>query len=225
MTVKIPLRLRGIDLRDADAYGRIDPELTNLFWEANGAVSLAVVYSDEAPSDASHEAVDWARRIAKLMPGVDVAEVHDELVSVPDIAARAGVGPEAVRLWAAGKRRASVRPFPVPRQVVGSESARKSMNLYAWREVVPWIREVLGIDPDEGIQYLNDVQCAHVNAELADIAADPAWHVFRFESCRRATDTQHTREQGVVGIGDATSRVCGNEITSDGYRIISRATC
>ena len=169
MTVKIPLRLQGIDLRDSDAYDRVDREVAELFWMSNGAVSLAVLFSDEAPPVAVADATDYARRIAKLMPGVFVAEVHDELVNTSDIAARAGVAHEAVRLWASGKRRASLRPFPVPRQVVGSGPGGKSVSLYAWREVVSWIRDILGADPDEGIEYLGDLALANLNAELAAI--------------------------------------------------------
>ena len=193
MTVKIPLRLQGLDLRDADAYDRIDPDLAELSWEANGGVSLAVFYSDDSPAIAAGEAADWARRIAKLMPGVRVADAHDELVSTSDIAVRAGVAAEAVRLWAAGKRRASLRPFPNPRQVVGSGSGGKTMNLYAWREVVSWIREVIGTDPDDGIDYLNDAQLASLNAELADPAPAAAWHrisTFSIETERIIADVQ-----------------------------------
>jgi len=166
MTMKIPLRLRGIDLRDT-AYDRIDHELAELLWMSNGAVSLAVLLSDDPVPVAAVGTVGWARRIAKLMPGVSVAEVHDELVSISDIAARAGVAHEAVRLWAIGKRRASLRPFPAPRQVVGAGSGGKTMSLYAWREVVSWIREILGTDPDEGIEYLIDNGLAALNAQLA----------------------------------------------------------
>jgi hypothetical protein len=195
MTVKIPLRLRGIDLRDADAFDRIDPDLADLSWEANGGVSLAVLYSEDPfPVE---EAADWARRIMKLIPGVNVADVHDELVSVSDIAWRAGVAPEAVRLWAAGRRRASLRPFPAPRQVVGSGSG-KSMSLYAWREVVSWIRDVIGIDPDDGIDYLSDSQQANLNAELADIASTAAWRPFDVETAQ-ITAGVHATYSGSTG--------------------------
>jgi hypothetical protein len=190
MTVKIPLRLRGLDLRDAEAYNRIDPDLAELSWEANGGVSLAVFYSDDPSPVAVETAADWARRIAKLMPGVCVADVHDELVSVSDIAARTGVAAEAVRLWAAGKRRTSLRPFPAPRQVVGSGSGGKTMSLYAWREVVSWIREVIGTDPDEGIEYLTDAQHASLNAELAAITTAAAWHPIYVERERIIADVQ-----------------------------------
>jgi hypothetical protein len=190
MTVKIPLRLRGIDLRDVEAYDRIDPELEELFWEANGGVSLAVVYSDASAAAAARDAADWARRIAKLTPGVTVVEVYDELVSTSDIAARSGVAAEAVRLWAAGKRRADRMPFPVPRQVVGGGSGGKTMSLYAWREVVSWVREVIGIDPDENIEFLTDAQLADLNAELAASMTAPGWHPMSVDPERIIADVQ-----------------------------------
>jgi hypothetical protein len=43
----------------------------------------------------------------------------------------------------------------------------ETMSLYAWREVVSWIREILGTDPDEGIEYLTDNELATLNAQLA----------------------------------------------------------
>jgi hypothetical protein len=177
MTIKIPLRLRGMDLRDTEAYGRVPPDLEELFWMANGGVSLAVVFSDNQGSIAVADAADWADRIAKHMPGVVAAEVHDELVSMSDIAVRANVAHEAVRLWATRKRRASSYPFPTPRQVVGGGSGGKTMSLYAWREVLAWVREVIGTDPDKGIDYLSDTQIASLNANLAAIAEErSAWH-------------------------------------------------
>jgi hypothetical protein len=182
MTLKIPLRLRGLDLREAEAYERIHPDLAELFWEANGGLSLAVLYSDDPVSSVLDAAVDQSRLIAKLMPGVEVAEVHDELASVSDIAARAGVVAESVRLWTAGKRRASLRPFPSPRQVVGSGSGGKTMSLYAWRDVVLWIRDVIGIDPDEDIEYLTDAQLAELNAEIAASSPGATWRPVHVEA-------------------------------------------
>ncbi len=203
MTVKIPLRLRGLDLRDVEAYDRIDPSLAELSWEANGGVSLAIFYSDDPSAIAVGEAADWARRIAKLMPGVCVPDVHDELVSTSDIAVRAGVAAEAARLWAAGKRRASLRPFPDPRQVVGSGSGGKTMSLYAWREVLSWIRDVVGIDPDDGIEYLTDIQLATLNAELPDIAPTVAWRPISTLSIETERIIDDVRQlcAGQVGIG------------------------
>jgi hypothetical protein len=169
MTVKIPLRLAGVDLRDTAAYECVPDGLAELSFEAVGGVSLAVVYASE--SDPVAEAATWAHLIAELMPGVTVAEAYDELVSVSDISARCGVAAEAARLWAAGKRRASLRQFPGPRQVVGAGSGGKTMSLYAWRDVLAWAREVIGIDPDEGIDYLGDRQYVRLNAEIVNLTS------------------------------------------------------
>lgn len=167
MSVKVPLSVRGLDLRDAATYDRLG-ELTELDWKAVGPITLAVVYVDHG--SAVGEAVDWARRILKTLDGVSVG-VHDELVSVSDIALRCGMSAESVRLWTAGKRRGARRPFPPPRQVV-SVGAR-SMSLYAWRDVVAWVREVVQIDPDEGITYLDDMQVAQLVLEVAEF--DSGW--------------------------------------------------
>lgn len=209
MTIKIPLRVRGLDLREPEAYDRIHPDLAELSWEANGAVSLAVLYSDESASIAMSDAGEWSRRIVKLMPGVCVQEVYDELVSVSDIAARTGVAAEAVRLWAAGKRRAVIRPFPRPRQVVGSASGGKTMNLYAWREVATWVRDVIGTDPDDGIDYLSDGQLANLNAELASIVPAAEWHLLEtldLETERVIADVQQLCSRK-VNIGTAKTHV------------------
>jgi hypothetical protein len=38
---------------------------------------------------------------------------------------------------------------------------------------VSWIREIIGTDPDEGIEYLTDTQLADLNAQLADSTTAP----------------------------------------------------
>lgn len=168
MTVKVALRLDGLDLRDIESYARIPAELAEVFFQANGGVSLAVVYSDSATP--VEDAADCARLIGTLIPGAAVVRAHEELVSIPDIAARCDVATEAVRLWATGKRRTTLRPFPQPREVIGFGAGR-TMSIYAWAEVVEWVRVVLGFDPDAGIDYLDDQQYAQLNAELSDISA------------------------------------------------------
>ena len=168
MTVKITLLLRGLDFRGDAAYDQIPDDLAELSFEAHGGASLAVIYTDGNRPVA--EAAGWGRRIRDLVPAVTAVYAHDELVSIPDIAARCDVAAEAVRLWAAGKRRASLRPFPAPRQVVGNGSGGKTMSLFAWREVLSWVREIIHIDPDKGISYLDDRQYAELAAALAGLS-------------------------------------------------------
>ena len=56
MTVKIPLRLAGLDLREVEAYERIPEELAALAFEAHGDVTLAIVFTNSQPPAA--DAVD-----------------------------------------------------------------------------------------------------------------------------------------------------------------------
>lgn len=172
VTVKIPLRLSGLDLRNVEEYLRIPEEVAELGYEARGPISLAVVLSDE-PNPA-HEAADWARRINKLVDGVTVTGVYSELVNIPDIAARCQVAAEAVRLWASGKRRNKLRPFPDVAEVAGFDAGGKPVSMYAWSDVVSWVRDVLGTDPDEGVEYLSPWAVADLNAELANVAREGA---------------------------------------------------
>jgi hypothetical protein len=172
VTVKIPLRLSGVDLRHVEEYLRIPDEVAELGYEARGPISLAVVLSDE-PNPA-HEAAEWARRINKLFTGGTVTGVYNELVNIPDIAMRCEVAAEAVRLWASGKRRNKLRPFPDVADVAGFDAGGKPVSLYAWSDVVCWVREVLGTDPDEGVDYLPAWVVADLNAELAHLARDGA---------------------------------------------------
>ncbi|MCW2608437.1 MAG: hypothetical protein JWO60_3130 [Frankiales bacterium] len=166
MYTKIPLRVKGFDLRvDAAA---VPEDLDEVFLTSHGAITLAVVYTQDA--DPLGAAEDAARRIAKALPGARAIEVHDELATITDIAHRCAVAAEAVRLWASGKRRRDVQPFPGPRQVIGT-SGGKSMNLYAWREVLRWVRTVIGIDPDEDVNYLGDEQILELNHALHRAAA------------------------------------------------------
>ena len=191
MAVKIPLRLAGIDLRQVDAYERIPAKLAELSFEARGGVNVAVLYTD-APSPAA-EAVSWACLIAQCIPGVEVVEVHDELVSIADIAARCDVAPEAVRLWAAGRRRTASRPFPAPREVVGTGSGGKGMSIYSWADVVAWVRDVVRFDPDEGITYLDARRRARLNAELADMAdrgERSSWRPIAESTCELTASTR-----------------------------------
>ena len=131
-----------------------------------------------------------------------------------DIAARAGVAPEAVRLWAARKRRASLRPFPAPHQVVGTGSGGKPMSLYAWREILSWIREILGTDPDEGIEYLSDTQLADLNVDIAAIRAERAvWQPIAVDNEQIIADMHQVCQQARVSF--VTASFAGNSASHD----------
>lgn len=155
MTAKIPLRLTGIRLTKPDDYACIPEVLQRgMFWESDCGVSLVTVFA--RPGAAVSTAASLAARIPDLMPGVRAAEVHVELVSTGGISHRAGLVPETVRLWA-GHMPPRPEPFPAPWHE----------GLYAWHEVLTWIRATLHIDPEPGIEYLTSLQRAELNLRLA----------------------------------------------------------
>ena len=168
MTIKIPLQVEGVDLSSDTVLANMDPDLDELDWVTHGPITVAIVYSEESsPRAALAEAHDWVLRIHKLQPGAAVTRVFDELVGWSEIAARCTVTPEAVRTWAKGLRRGQAHPFPVARQAVPLGAGKRSLYLYAWREVLTWVRDVIELDPDEDMTYLDDGHLAELDASIA----------------------------------------------------------
>lgn len=187
MLVRFALLLRGLDMRSADDRARIPERLHDLVFEASEELTYVVVICDEL--EASRFATEIARRIERHLEGVSVVAVHDELVSLSDIADRVDAAHEAVRLWAAGRRRADGRAFPLPRQVVSTGRGSRSTKLYAWREVVSWVREVLRLDPEDGIGFLADREIAEVNACMARLMPVQGEVVLRHHAASAPTAT------------------------------------
>lgn len=214
MNIKIPLRVENLD-PESSAYLAMDPDLEDEFlWSVISGVMTAVLFVESG--NPVWKAEDAAKMIRKLAPGASVSEVHDELVGISDIAVRAGVAAEGVRLWADGKRRASAaHPFPRVEQAITYGAT--TLRLYSWRRVVDWLRAVPGIDADEGIVYLDDDQLAELNATLhreqmeqPDIVFQPVQvpsvldsHVARAINFSTASDLVSIRAQAVLEYAEA----------------------
>jgi transposase len=175
MLIKVPLRVLGLDLRRSSEFARLPEDLLELDWESRGEITLANALIDSA-GDAVSEVLDWARRITKHIDGARVGEVYDELVAISDIASRAAVSAESVRLWSRNERRTGGAAFPPPAQWL--TTGGKEMKLYRWREVLQWLRTEANLEPDEGITYLDSWRIAEINAELApaDVQYQPLPH-------------------------------------------------
>ena len=104
-----------------------------------GPLGTVAHFTREAPSLA--EAIASAARDIDKVPGLRAVGVKcDNMVTMLDIATRAGVSREAVRLWAAGQRGGG--NFPRPLLVTtGGES------LWDWEQVAPWIERHQGRVP------------------------------------------------------------------------------
>jgi hypothetical protein len=101
-----------------------------------GPLGTVADFSREAPSLA--EAIGSAVRDIEKVPGLRAVGVQcDNMVTLLDIAKRAGGSREAVRLWAAGQRGPGSFPKPVL-VTTGGES------LWDWDQVAPWIERHQG---------------------------------------------------------------------------------
>ncbi len=96
-----------------------------------GPLGTVADFSREASSLA--EAIASAARDIDKVPGLRAVGVQcDNMVAMLDIATRAGVSREAVRLWATGQRGPGKFPKPML-MTTGGES------LWDWEQVAAWI--------------------------------------------------------------------------------------
>lgn len=98
-----------------------------------GPLGTLADFSREAPSLA--EAIASAVRDIEKVPGLRATGVQcDNMVTAADIASRAGVSREAVRLWATGQR--GPGGFPKPALITtGGE------KVWDWQQVAVWLAE------------------------------------------------------------------------------------
>jgi hypothetical protein len=165
------LVVRHVDLDDEATLERIAEHLSDLAWaSADGLVTATLVI--DATRDAACSVVDAAHRISHVLTDAHVERVHEELVSVSDIAQRTGFSREAVRLWTKGGR--GPGDFPPPRACVGG-GQRGPTRVWGWAEVSAWLVSTYKLELKP--RQLTMTELAAVNAELshAPQAMDREW--------------------------------------------------
>jgi hypothetical protein len=161
---KIVLNVQNVDLADDRTLATLAEHLDDLGWESIGGQVTATLYTD-AP-DVVGAALDVAHAIEKHLPDSTVMRVDEQLVAISDIADRVGMSSEGVRLWTTGKRRKVGLPFPAPRGHLSQ--GRTLMKVWAWADVLSWLRSQYRLDPEEGVHYPSNREIAHLNAALCD---------------------------------------------------------
>lgn len=161
---KTVLVVTGVDLAHVPTLVRLSTGLSDLVWSSVDGRVTAAVYTDES-SDPVHAAAEAANRVEQVLPGARAERVDDDLVSVPMIAERAGVGREAARLWSLGKR--GPGGFPTPRASLPSPGEKGPIKVWAWAEVSAWLAEHYELR-DEHLS-LSAAQTAELNAYLSRV--------------------------------------------------------
>jgi hypothetical protein len=149
--IAIPLLVTGVDLDDEATLDVIGAHFDNLTWHSEAGQVIATLHTTS--SDPIADAVEIARMVMVTLSGARVSGVDPQLVALGDIADRLGISSEAVRLWAAGKRRAGT-PFPAPAGRVST--GRTVMKIWSWPAVLTWLRQEYRLDPEPDVSYLSD---------------------------------------------------------------------
>jgi hypothetical protein len=203
MQRKITLRVLGVDLDDEDTVAIIAADLDDLAWSMVDGRVRATLFVDQV--NLVNKTVETARCIEhKLTARVD--QVDEDLVGIPDIAARVKINRETVRSWANGTR--GPRGFPVPVGAVGG-GERGSAKVWKWREVNDWLDRHYSLG--DGYSYPTLAEVAEINAYLAHaeymlVAAlqngPPAINSFVFTQLVnvRESDSFNTASEGPTGM-------------------------
>lgn len=110
-----------------------------VFREAAGQTTVTAKVVAPGPA----AAISWLEeRVIKAAPAAVPLRVDQDLVSVSDIARRAGRSRESVRLLVDGKR--GPGGFPAPLGVVG-----EGTRVWPWSVVLEWLDQALGVDLGE----------------------------------------------------------------------------
>ncbi|MFJ6523437.1 hypothetical protein ACIQJ4_34900 [Streptomyces filamentosus] len=164
METHIPLVVRNVSLDDDAILEQLALNLSDLGWHETGGQVIVTFYTKS--NDPVAAAAAAAVSIKRALPQAYVERVDEQFVSLADIATRTGMSHEAVRLWAGGKRRSDGEPFPAPRAQVGQ--GRTPIKIWAWPDVLAWLREHYCLDLEPGTAYLTVPQVAHLNALLQE---------------------------------------------------------
>lgn len=169
METKIILIVRNVDLNDNETLATLAEHLDDFGWASVDGQVTVTLYTESA--DVVGAALDVAHAIEKHLPTATVVRVDEQLVAVSDIADRVGMSSEGVRLWTAGKRRTTGTAFPSSRGQVSR--GRTPMKVWAWADVLCWLRAQYQLDPEAGVRYPSDREVANLNAALCSRADEP----------------------------------------------------
>lgn len=155
----LELIVENIDLYDPATEQIISEHLSDLVWgSVDGQVTVATLGDFD---DFVCAASLIARRITTRLPGAKVTRWYEDFVTTSQIAQRAGVTREAVRLWAQAQR--GPKTFPSPHHHAGSANQRSAE--WVWARVSEWL-DANGLEGD-GYVFPSDLEIAEINADLA----------------------------------------------------------
>lgn len=141
--MEVTLRVQGLNIDDETLDEKLMERFPEVVWSDSEGLTLATIFVTEIA--AADETMSFVRKLEDYIAGAKVAGVHRDLVSVYDIAQRAGVSREGARKWI------SIDGFPGPFDYIGA----KSMKLWTWTEVLSWLQDTRGFGLGEVLPDAN----------------------------------------------------------------------
>lgn len=164
--IEIELVVAGIDITDPRVDAVLDEHGSGVLWGQTDGITTATVFA-ASPAHVEQAVEALYVMLAEHLPNATVVRVFDDLVGVSDIAQRAGLSREAVRLWSTGQRQDGSFPAPVGHLGAGS----KQVAVWRWCEVNAWLTDrSLG----DGVARPSSLQAVRLDARLAELAARDA---------------------------------------------------
>lgn len=167
----IELVIDGVDLNNAPTGQRVSEHLSDMSWGSSNGIATVSTLGDF--KDTVSTALTMRRRIQHQLPHARIVRVFEDFVTTAEIALRAGVSREAVRLWAKAER-GSVK-FPAFHQIVGA--GKNPSPIWKWAHVSAWLDAHGGLG--DGVIYPSDAEIAEINAHLSGVLTGP--HAASFE--------------------------------------------
>lgn len=149
MDVEVKLQVSGLDLASQAAAAALGEEFADTLVEKlEDTVGYITIFVDE--EDVVGTAVRRVNALRAALPAAKIEKVDRDLVGITEIACRVGVSREAVRKWS------KQEDFPTPTTVLGGDELRRQY-LWAWAEILPWLRIARGLELDENPASVKDL--------------------------------------------------------------------
>ncbi len=144
--IEVPIRVLNLDLEDEVAEDVLVRVLGDFLVTGEGDSTVLSIFTN--PTNVAKEALKTVRTLKEELPQVTFLGVDRDLVGLSDIGLRVGLSREAIRKWS------RLATFPLAQDTIGESGQR----VWMWTEVVSWIREHKGINLEDQLPTVAQIQ-------------------------------------------------------------------
>ena len=160
-TRSLEIELKGLDLFDESIQEELETNFSDVgFGVSDKIVTATILVEDDNYVSATR---DFVERALNSKLGITAFRWHPDYVGYSEIALRAGLTAEAIRLFSKGERGARLTHFPDPHGYVGTGKHRSPF--WTWGEISGWLQENKKVETD--FLYPTAQEASLINSLLA----------------------------------------------------------